>query len=86
MKVATWKPNKNGRLQPVFVQTIDLEAARRRVKAHENWEKATAQWQREQMCRVINFGVKGVQTVARKVHSEVCRRLAEAEKKKVTQR
>ena len=81
MKV-TWKPNKNGRLQPVLVQSVNLEAARRRVKAHENWEKATTQWQREQFCRIIDLGVRGM----RKVHSEVCRRLTEAEKKKVTQR
>lgn len=76
MKVAAWKHNKNGRLQPVFIQTVDLEAARRRVKAHENWEKATAQWQREKLCQVINLGVKGVQTVAQKIQTEVCKRMA----------
>jgi hypothetical protein len=83
MKLVGWKPNKNGRLQPVFVQKVDLEAARRRVKAHENWEKAMTQWQRKQMCRVIDFGVKGARTVAEKVHGEVCRRMAQ---KHVTQR
>jgi hypothetical protein len=75
MKV-DWKHNdKTQRFQPVLTQKVDLAAARRRVKAHENWEKAQTEWKRKMMCQAIGIGVKGATFVAHKIHAEVCKRM-----------